>query len=192
VITIANSGGANLKSIEFALKRLDISYTFANSGTDLTSAEKIILPGVGSAKNAMRILEENGSAEVLRSTKVPVLGICLGMQLLFESSEEGDVECLGVVPGRVTKIIDVGLPIPHMGWNKLIVSNSSEMDSFEGEYVYFVHSYKAAMGDHVKLYSEYGEKIPAFIQHDNFWGAQFHPEKSANIGSKIIERFLKL
>jgi glutamine amidotransferase len=192
MITIANSGGANLKSVEFALKRMGADYRFAKDGSDLKDAEKILLPGVGSAKNAMELLENNGSAEVIKNTNVPVMGICLGMQLLFEKSSEGDVDCLGVVPGVVSKIKDTSLPIPHMGWNKLEINENSEFDSFENDYVYFVHSFKAEMGDYVKLYSNYGEKIPALIQYKNFWGAQFHPEKSADVGEKILKRFVEL
>ena len=192
MITIVDTGGANINSVLFSLKRIDVSYRFATGPEDIMKAEKILLPGVGSAKNAMKRLEDHGVVKALQQTKANILGICLGMQLLFEKSEEGDVDCLGLLPGKVEKIKSTGLSLPHMGWNQLIVSGESPFDIFKGEYVYFVHSYRAQMNDTVLLYAEYGEKIPAIVGRGNYYGTQFHPEKSADVGERILKRFIEL
>ena len=192
MITIADTGGANFNSVVNALKWIGVEYKFANTKEDLARAEKILLPGVGAAREAMQRLENQGVVDTLRNIKVPVLGICLGMQLLYESSDEGDVECLGVIPGKVVSIKNTGLSLPHMGWNKIMIEKGGIFDFCDGEYVYFVHSFRADMNEHVQLYTNYGEEIPALVQKDNFYGAQFHPEKSADIGEKILKRFIEI
>lgn len=192
MITIADSGGANLKSIEFALKRSNILYKFARTSDDLREASKILLPGVGAAKDAMERLKKSGSDEVIRSTKVPVLGICLGMQILFESSEEGYVECLGVLPGKVYKIPRNSLTLPHMGWNRLRNESPNEFSHLAGSEVYFAHSYCAEVNETTKLLVDYGIKIPALVNYKNYYGMQFHPEKSSLAGKEFLERFAKL
>ena len=192
MITIVDTGGANINSILFCLKRIGVDFRFARSVEDIRSARKILLPGVGAAKNAMLKLKEQNFVDAIKSTKVDVLGICLGMQILYENSDEGDVKCLGVIPGNIRKIKNTGLSLPHMGWNKLVESRASTFSFCEGKYVYFVHSYRADMNDSVTLYADYGENIPAIVQRDNFYGTQFHPEKSADIGEEILRRFLEL
>lgn len=192
MITIVDTGGANINSVLFSLKRIGVGYRFATGPEDIITAEKILLPGVGSAKNAMKKLEDQGVVKALQQTKANILGVCLGMQLLFEKSEEGEIDCLGLLPGKVEKIKNTGLALPHMGWNQLMVNRVNPFDSFQDEYVYFVHSYRAEMNDIVLLYAEYGEKIPAIVGLGNYFGTQFHPEKSADVGEKILKRFIEL
>lgn len=192
---IIDSGGANLASLQFAVERLGgNTHVTAHAGA-ITSAPRVILPGVGSAADAMQRLKENGVAELLPSLTQPVLGICLGMQLLFERSEEGLTDCLGVLPGTVKRLRPVqGRPVPHMGWNQL--SKLREDPLLEGitplDYVYFVHSYAAPVSEVTLASADYGIALSAVVRRGNFWGTQFHPERSAGVGARVLGNFLKL
>lgn len=195
MITVVDSGGANLTSVLFALERLGIATGFSRDPDEIFGASKVLLPGVGAAGAAMRGLRERELVSCLRELKQPVLGICLGMQILFERSEEGDAECLGVIPGTVGRIEPKpGLPVPHMGWNKVraVAGGSPLLSDEDDEFFYFVHSFAAPQGAAVKAVATYGSEVPAVVQWKNWFGAQFHPERSGTAGSRFLERFARL
>ena len=192
---IIDSGGANLASLQFALERLGARAEVSSDAHAISAAARVLLPGVGSAADAMRRLRRSRVAELLPTLRQPVLGICLGMQLLFERSAEGMTECLGVLPGTVRRLQpSPGRPVPHMGWNQL--SRSREDPLLEGiepgEYFYFVHSYAVPASAVTLAHVEYGEAVSAVVRRDNFWGTQFHPERSAAAGARLLDNFLKL
>lgn len=192
---IIDSGGANLASLQFAFERLGARTHVTANAAEITCASRIVLPGVGSAAMAMSRLHESGIADLLPSLTQPVLGICLGMQLLFERSEEGDTECLGVIPEGVKRLQSAaGRPVPHMGWNQLSVLRDDPL--LEGiaanDYVYFVHSYAAAVSEVTLASTDYGSALSAIVRRANFWGTQFHPERSAEAGARVLANFLRL
>ena len=192
---VIDSGGANLTSVLFSLERLNAPAKVTTSPEEVKSAKRVILPGVGSAGDAMKRLHAAGLAEVLPTLKQPVFGICLGMQLLFKHSEEGAVDCLGIIPDTVRKLkAEVGRPVPHMGWNTLVTLREDPlMDGItSSDYVYFVHSYAAPVSDVTLARTDYGTQVSAVVRRGNFWGAQFHPERSATTGSRILANFLRL
>jgi len=191
---IIDSGGANLASLQFALERLDVAATVTTNPSEVRAATRVILPGVGSAGDAMKRLHAAGLVEVLPTLKQPVLGICLGMQLLFKHSEEGGVDCLGIIPDSVRRLKPApGRPVPHMGWNNLVsLRDDPLMDGItDTDYVYFVHSYAAPVSDVTLARTDYGAQVSAVVRRDNFWGTQFHPERSASVGSRILANFLR-
>jgi imidazole glycerol-phosphate synthase subunit HisH len=192
---IIDSGGANLASLQFAFERLGETAYVTAEAERIRSATRVILPGVGSAGDAMARLRSSGLADVLPTLRQPVLGICLGMQLLFERSEEGDVECLGVVPDAIRRLQPSGgEPVPHMGWNQLSPLRPDPLlDGISSQdYVYFVHSFGAAVSGATLASTEYGGSVSAVVRHENFWGTQFHPERSAAVGARVLANFLKL
>ena len=193
MIAIINYEAGNLASVSNALKRLDEPHMVTNKKAELNEAEGIIFPGVGHAKPAMKSLQKNGLDEWLINTTKPVLGICLGMQLLFESSEEGESKGLGIIPGRLRKFDSNVDKVPHMGWNRFKQVHSHPLvDSLSNEqYFYFVHSYFAPMCDHTIASCDYIEDFSAVVCKDNFMGVQFHPEKSGKAGSLLLQNFLK-
>ena len=192
---IIDSGGANLASLQFALERLDARAIVSNDPKVVTSAPRVILPGVGSALDAMTRLRATGLHEVLPTLKQPVLGICLGMQLLFGHSEEGPTDCLGIIPDTVRRLkAEPGRPVPHMGWNQLTAMRADPLleNVAENDYVYFVHSYAAPVSDITLAATDYGSQVSAVIRRGNFWGTQFHPERSGPTGAKFLANFLRL
>jgi imidazole glycerol-phosphate synthase subunit HisH len=192
---IIDSGGANLASLLFALERLDAPATVSTSPAEVRAAARVILPGVGSAGDAMKRLHATGLSEVLPTLKQPVLGICLGMQLLFKHSEEGSVDCLGIIPDSVRRLkAEPGRPVPHMGWNNLVSLREDPLMEgvTDSDYVYFVHSYAAPVSDVTLARTDYGAQVSAVVRRGNFWGTQFHPERSAGTGSRILANFLRL
>jgi imidazole glycerol-phosphate synthase subunit HisH len=194
-VLIVNSGGANLASLQFALERLGASTRISNNAAEVASARRVILPGVGSAPHAMQRLHECDLTGVLPALACPVLGICLGMQLLYESSDEGPVQCLGVLPGAVRRLQPArGRPVPHMGWNQLdpLVEDPILEGVTAGKYVYFVHSFAVSVNATTLATSDYGTPLTAVARHENFWCTQFHPERSAAVGARILENFLKV
>lgn len=193
-LALVDAGGANLGSVRYALERLGVEARIVRDGDGLRDAERIILPGVGAAAPAMALLQERGLVEPLRSATVPLLGICLGMQLLFESSEEGDVACLGLLPGRVRKMRGgPGLRIPHMGWNGLErLRDSALLDGVGNDAsTYFVHGYAAPVTADCIAACAHGERFAAMVQRGNVAGAQFHPERSATVGARLLSNFLQ-
>ncbi len=194
-LAIIDSGGANIASLRYAIERLGVESELTTDPARLRAASHVILPGVGAAADCMARLERADLVSTIRELKQPLLGICVGMQLLFESSEEGSVSCLGLLPGRVQRFADrEGLPVPHMGWNQLQFTERSPLfdDMHEGDYVYFVHSYAAPVGPHSIATSEYGVPFTAAVRRGNVYGAQFHPERSARVGSLLLRNFLHL
>jgi imidazole glycerol-phosphate synthase subunit HisH len=192
---IIDSGGANLASLLFAFERLGARARVTSSAAEITSAARVILPGVGAAANAMQRLHNSGVAALLPALEQPVLGICLGMQLLFNHSEEGSTDCLGIVPERVQRLKPArGLPVPHMGWNQLTRLRDDPILEGIGpqDYVYFVHSYAAPVSAVTLATTDYGAALSAVVRKGNFWGAQFHPERSAGTGARLLANFLRL
>jgi len=194
-VAIIDSGGANLASLQFALERLGAQSLVTSDVAVIAAAPRVLLPGVGSALAAMQRLNASGVAAHLPKLRQPVLGICLGMQLLFLKSEEGPAQGLGILPQTVRKLVPKpGRPVPHMGWNRLhIVREDPLLEGVaEGEYLYFVHSFAAPVAPTTLATCEYGVPIAAVVRKDNFWGTQFHPERSTKVGARILANFLGL
>lgn len=192
---IIASGGANLASLHFALERLGCDAPVTEDAAVIRAASHVLLPGVGAARDAMQRLEAAGLVTVIPQLTQPVLGICLGMQLLFTASDEDDAACLDVVPGRA-KLFSGGpeLPVPQMGWNELqLTAPSALLDGItNGAYAYFIHSYALAVGPYTCAITEYGIPFSSVVQKDNFFGTQFHPERSAKAGGQLLANFLAL
>jgi glutamine amidotransferase len=194
-VAIIDNGGANIASLRFALDRLGASSELTRDPEALLHAPRVILPGVGAAADAMARLRALGLVDVIRELRQPVLGICLGMQLLFESSEEGDTACLGLIPARITRFPNrAGLPVPHMGWNRVRATASAPSWAALSDEpcMYFVHSYVAPVGPWTVATSDYGGEFSAMVRVRNFYGAQFHPERSSRAGSRLLAGFLEL
>jgi glutamine amidotransferase len=192
---IIDSGGANLASLQFALERLGARAVVSSDARAIAAAPRVLLPGVGSAADAMQRLHRSGLVELLPTLRQPVLGICLGMQLLFERSAEGTTECLGVLPGTVRRLEAArGRPVPHMGWNQLTDPREDPLlEGIEpGEYFYFVHGYAVPISAVTLAKVHYGEVFCAAVRRGNFWGTQFHPERSASAGARLLGNFLRL
>jgi glutamine amidotransferase len=192
-VAVINSGGANLGSVVQALGRLGVEGILTRDAEAIRSARRVILPGVGAAAWSMNALVEQGLVELIRSLTQPVLGICLGLQLMFESSEEGEVECLGLIPGRVRRLPPTdGLRLPHMGWNQLQWRRNDPLaEGLDGdEWFYFVHTYAAPVDDAVAV-SDHGAPFAAVVRRANFVACQFHPEKSASAGARVLKNFLE-
>lgn len=192
---IIDSGGANLASLQFAFERLGAKTRVTAQPREIAAAPRVVLPGVGCAADAMERLRRGAIAPLLASLTQPVLGICLGMQLLFERSEEGSTQCLGLVPGEVRRLTAApGLPVPHMGWNQLEHCTADPL--LEGlapdAYFYFVHGYAVPACESTVAQVAYGGALSAVVRQGNFWGVQFHPERSAASGARLLENFLNL
>ncbi len=208
-VAIVDTGGANLSSVTNALARLDVKSRLTSDPYVIQNATHVILPGVGAAADSMSRLNEHDLGGVIRDLLQPVLGICLGMQLLFAHSTEGDAECLGIIPGEVSRMTPNsadGITIPHMGWNTLDVASLPApgeqndgskalalLDDIPGDsHYYFVHSYAAPHGEHVVATSSHGVAVPAIVARDNFIGVQFHPERSSTPGARMLRNFTRL
>lgn len=192
---IIDNGGANTASLRFALERVGAVAALTADADTIRAATHVILPGVGAAGDSMSRLRARGLDTLIPQLTQPVLGICLGMQLLYQASEEGDVACLGAIPGTARRMRSVqGRPVPHMGWNQLRHSGTAPLlaEVQDGAHAYFVHSYSVAVGDETVATTEYGDDFSAVIAHRNFFGTQFHPERSASAGSRILRNFLEL
>ncbi len=193
---IVDTKCANLASVGYAFDRLCIAYTISDEPARIASADKVLIPGVGAAPYAMRKIAEAGLTDTLRSLVQPVLGICLGMQLLFETLEEGGetVEGLGLIPGHVGALETGDLPSPHMGWNTLgsLVDDPLTHDLRDGDHAYFVHSYAVPVGAHTLAQTTYGQDFSAMVRHGNVRGCQFHPERSSRTGASILRAFATL
>jgi glutamine amidotransferase len=193
-VAIIDSGGANIASLRAALTRLGADSVVTSDPNVIQRAARVLLPGVGSAHNAMARLRSTGLDRLIPALKQPLLGVCLGMQILFDTSEEGPANGLAVIPGKVTRLqFAPGLPVPHMGWNQLVSSKPDPLlDGVSSlDYVYFVHGYAAPSGDWTVATTEYGSAFSAVVRRDNFCGTQFHPERSGVVGARILANFLK-
>ncbi|RUO79583.1 imidazole glycerol phosphate synthase subunit HisH [Pseudidiomarina taiwanensis] len=193
-LVIVDTACANLSSVRFACERLGVEPVLSNDPAVIKAASHVILPGVGTAKAAMRNLHQLGLVETLQQLTQPVLGICLGMQLLGRWSAEGEVECLGVIDMQTERLQVTDLPLPHMGWNTLNISPEHPLlrDIPDSSWVYFVHSYAVPVGTYTIASCQYQQPFSAIVQHQNFYGAQFHPERSSQIGAQLIQNFLEL
>lgn len=193
MIGIINYGAGNIFSLTAALDRLDIKYGMVNSEADLKLYEKIIIPGVGHAGTAMKKLEETGLVPAIKALEKPVLGICVGMQLITEFSEEGNSDLLNIVPLKTLRFKEEqSKKVPHMGWNQIFPSNKHSLFAGieDGSYFYFVHSYFIEFNHKFTLATcDYGIKFSASIQKNNFYGVQFHPEKSGEAGERLLKNF---
>ena len=198
-LIIIDTGCANLSSVRMAIERLGVTAQVSKEAADIRAADKLILPGVGTAKAAMHNLQERGLVDLIREAKQPLLGFCLGMQMLAHASEEhmggeSDIACLGIVPGKV-KLMQVGdLRLPHMGWNQVEHDGSHPLFNGipSGSYFYFVHSYALEVTTATLATCNYGGPFTAVVGKDNFFGAQFHPERSGKAGARLIQNFLEL
>ncbi|APD07314.1 imidazole glycerol phosphate synthase subunit HisH [Flavobacteriaceae bacterium UJ101] len=191
-IVIIDYGAGNLQSVLFAMERMGVEAIVSNNKKTIKEADKVIFPGVGHAKAAMMQLEKYDLIDVISSLEQPVLGICLGMQLLCDFSEEGNTKGLGVIPLTV-KEFKQSPKIPHMGWNTMNELKGNLFDHIKNDdYVYYVHSYYVPLSQYTLAKTSYGESFSGAIQKDNFYACQFHPEKSGSVGEQILKNFLKI
>ena len=196
MIAIIDYDTGNLRSVCNALDRIGAEYVLTDDPKVIAQADRVLLPGVGEASSAMQKLQERGLCDVIKSLKVPVLGICIGMQLMCRHSEEGDVDCLGIFDADVCRFepdLAAGVKVPHMGWNAVTDLKTGLFEGLEdGEFVYFVHSYAASVCEDTIAVSDNGRKFSAAMRRGNFYGAQFHPEKSGDVGERILRNFMNL
>ncbi|MDW7548642.1 imidazole glycerol phosphate synthase subunit HisH [Pseudoalteromonas sp. McH1-7] len=192
MIAIINTGCANINSVRFAFERLGVTPEVITTPEKLSEFERAILPGVGHANVAMKRLNEQGWTKAIADYQRPLMGICLGMQLLCESTEEGNVACLGRIPGKVELLETNDLTAPHMGWNNLRVVKSHALTAglSEQDQVYFVHSFAHTINQSTLVSGEYGQAFSAIVANDNYAGMQFHPERSGRVGAQLLQNFI--
>ncbi|MDR1761975.1 MAG: imidazole glycerol phosphate synthase subunit HisH [Bacteroidales bacterium] len=191
-IAIVKYNAGNIQSVQYALNRLGINPIITNDAQELLSADKVIFPGVGEASSAMAYLKKHNLDTIIQSIQNPVLGICLGMQLMCKHSEEGNTDCLGIFDVAVKHFAPTQ-KVPHMGWNNITNFKGSLLKGIAPEsYIYFVHSYYAELNNYTTAECDYITTFSAGIEKDNFFAFQFHPEKSGSIGAKILENFIRI
>lgn len=195
-VAIVHLGAGNTASVLFALERLGANAVITSDAAVIADAERLVLPGVGAAGYAMARMAELGLTEVIKGFDRPLIGLCLGQQLLFETSEEnGGATMLGFIPGEVKRLdVRPDLPVPHMGWTRLegLKDDPILEGVAEGSYAYFVHSFVCPDTDFTIACADYGTEVPAMVRTGNRWGCQFHPERSAEAGARILQNFLRL
>jgi glutamine amidotransferase len=194
-VVLVDAGGTNIGSVRYALQRLSVDAALTADADRIRAADKVILPGVGAAGPGMARLRELQLVDVIRSLTQPVLGVCLGMQLLCEHSEESDTSCLGVIPANVHRFEEASNQcIPHMGWNQLSAVTTHPLihNMDDGDWAYFVHSYAVPLGSYTLASTDYGTGFSSIVANRNFYGMQFHPERSASVGAKLLKNFLEL
>ncbi len=197
-IVIIKYNAGNIRSVDFALQRLGLSALITADPNEIRSADRVIFPGVGEASTTMSYLKFHKLDTLIRDLRQPVLGVCLGLQLMCAHSEEGDTECLGIFPEKVKKFVlsqddSTSFKIPHMGWNSVSGLKTPLFDHVSNEdYFYFVHSFYATTGADTVATCNYLVPFSAALQRDNFYATQFHPEKSSKVGSRILENFINL
>lgn len=193
-LVVVDAGGANLGSVAVALRRLGVDAPLVRDVASIEAADRVLLPGVGAAGPVMQRLRELGLVDCLRALRKPLLGICVGMQVLYERSAEGGIECLGLLPGNVHRLQGApGVRVPHMGWNALRAQAASPLlDGIaDGSHAYFVHSYAAAVTSDCIASAVHGAPFAAIAQRGNVAGAQFHPERSTDVGAQLLRNFLR-
>jgi glutamine amidotransferase len=189
-LAIVDLAYGNIGSIELAFERLGVSPVVTADAEEIAAADRVVLPGVGAAGHAMNRIDEIALRHCLKSLAQPALGICLGMQLLFDRSEEDDTDCLGIIDGEVRRLEpSPGMPVPHMGWSRLDVQDPA-IGLESGDYVYFAHGFASDPGPATVACTDYGREIPAVVRQANWLGAQFHPERSADAGARFLTAFL--
>ena len=194
-VVIIKYNAGNIRSVDYALKRLGVNAIITSDDEDIRSADKVIFPGVGEAETTMRFLRANGMDKLIKELKQPVLGICLGMQLMCKHSEEGNVDCLGIFDTDVKRFVSKKHEdkVPHMGWNTIANTNSDLFKDFtKDEFVYFVHSFYVPVNNCTAAVTDYIHPFSAALHKDNFYATQFHPEKSGSVGERILKNFLEL
>lgn len=193
-VAIIDSGGANIASLLFAFRRLGVDAELTRDADVIRAARRVLLPGVGAARDAMRRLQDAGLVDVIRKLQQPVLGICLGMQLLAEGSEEDNVECLGIVPGIAKRLpVADGFPVPNMGWceTSQLIAHPLLEGIDEGAYFYYLHSYALPVSELTLATARHSRPFSAIIARDNFVAAQFHPERSSAAGARLLRNFVE-
>ena len=195
-IKIVKYNAGNIQSVLFALERIGVQAEVTDDIEKLQSADKVIFPGVGEASTAMEYLKARNLDKVIKGLKQPVLGVCLGMQLMCDSSEENETECLGIFNERVKKFAPDGeskaVKVPQIGWNNLYDKKTELFSDLPNDYCYFVHSYYAALGSETIATTDYVQPYSAALHKNNFYGVQFHPEKSAEVGEQILKNFINM
>ena len=194
-VAVIDSGGANIASVLFALERLGQSAVLTADRDKIRSSSRVILPGVGAARDAMDRLRQHELVDVIRGLTQPVLGVCLGMQLMLDASEEEDTDCLGLIPGVAAKLQPgPDLPVPNMGWCELqeLQPHPIMAGISPGSYCYFVHSYAASVSDYTVASADHTGPFAAIVSHRNFVAAQFHPERSSTAGAQLLKNFLQI
>lgn len=196
-IVIIKYNAGNIESVKNALNRLNVNAEITDDHDRIRNASKVIFPGVGEASTTMTYLREKGLDELIISLKQPVLGICLGLQLMCSYSEENDTKCLGIFDEVVKRFVpafgeEFINKVPHMGWNKIVNLKTNLFKGMDEQYVYFVHSFFAGLGEHTIATCNYINPFSAALRKDNFFATQFHPEKSGTVGATILENFIKL
>ena len=189
-VAILDVGAGNMGAVRIAFERLGVEPVTTRDPETLASAERVVLPGVGAAGFVMERIRALGLEAPIRGLTSPVLGVCLGMQILFEHSEEGDTPCLGLLPGRVRRLEPApDQPVPHMGWSRVSVRDDTT-GLKDGDYLYFAHGYACDDGPWAAAAAEYGRAVPAVVRRGNWLGAQFHPERSGEAGARFLQRFV--
>lgn len=198
VLTIIKYNAGNIQSVLYALERIGVEASVTDDVEEIKSADKVIFPGVGEASTAMNYLKERNLNKVIIDLKQPVLGVCLGMQLMCMYTEENGTECLGIFDEQVKKFTQAppplkgGFKVPQIGWNRIYDVKTKLMEGVEDKYCYFVHSYYASLGEHTIATTDYIQPFSAALHKHNFYGVQFHPEKSADVGERILKNFITL
>lgn len=191
-IAVIKYNAGNIRSVAFALERLNLDFEITDDLEKIKSADKVIFPGVGEASSTMKYLREKKMDQLIVHLKQPVLGICLGMQLMCKHSDENDTPCLGIFDEQVKKFAPTkDHKVPHMGWNSLQLNNSWLPPTLENQFVYFVHSFYVPVGSFTSALTEYVVQFSSAMRKNNFYAVQFHPEKSAEAGKKVLESFVK-
>lgn len=194
-VVLLRSGGANITSVQAAFTRLGVATELTHDPERIRRATHVVLPGVGAAGAAMDTLDANGLRALIPTLTQPLLGVCVGMQILYASSEEGDTPCLGVLPGRIRRFVDRDdARVPHMGWNRLRIDVPSPLleGIGNGAYAYFVHSYRADVDVSTLASCDHGEPFAAVVGNGRVFGAQLHPERSADVGARLLSNFIHL
>jgi len=193
MVSVIKYNAGNIRSVAFALERLGVEFTITDNHEEIRKADKVIFPGVGEASTTMKYLKDHKLDNVIRELKQPVLGICLGMQLMCAYSEENNTPCLGIFDETVKLFVPQNNEkVPHMGWNSITLTNGWMMNSLNEQFVYFVHSYYVPVNEHTSAVTEYIKPFSASMKKNNFYAVQFHPEKSSSAGEKVLQSFLNI